>query len=111
MTIEDAGVVDIVGTDRQTGAVVLTISDHLDWRDGASHLATLQDKINAYLQFIESGELEQSYPNAKDREVRIELVSKHEPSSEGEEFLRKAEAILTGAGIGFRQRTLTLEWP
>ena len=107
MTVEDTNVVDAVGTDRRSGAVVLTISDHLDWSDRTSHLVTLQDKINAYLQFLESGQLEQSYPDVKDREVRIEVVARHEPSSEAEGFFREIEASLTEAGIGFRHRVLT----
>jgi hypothetical protein len=108
MTVEDTNVVDAVGTDRQSGAVVLTISDHLDWSDETTHLVTLQDKINAYLQLIESGQLERSYPDAKDREVRIEVVAKHEPSPEAESFFCEVEETLGEAGLGFRHRILTV---
>jgi len=33
MSIEQTDIVDIISTDRATGDVVLTISDHLDWSD------------------------------------------------------------------------------
>ena len=57
-----------------TGDVILTISDHLDWSDSSSHQLLLQVKMNRYLAFIESGEIEQSYPSAKGRAVVIEVV-------------------------------------
>lgn len=64
MTIEQANTVDLISVDRTT-KVVKTISDHLDWTDQATHLLLLQDKINCYLAFIESGELRVSYAKAK----------------------------------------------
>jgi hypothetical protein len=37
MSVEQTDVVDIISTDRETGQVVLTISDHLDWSDSVGH--------------------------------------------------------------------------
>ncbi|WP_346426369.1 DUF6572 domain-containing protein [Bacillus cereus] len=31
------------------------IIDHLDWENTLQHLTLLQDKINAYVSFIENG--------------------------------------------------------
>ena len=61
--------IDVIGIDRQTGQVVLTISDHLDWSDSIAHQKILQEKLNRYLAFVESGEIMESYPDAKDRAV------------------------------------------
>jgi hypothetical protein len=87
MSIEQTDVVDIIGTDRMTGDVILTISDHLDWSDSTSHQLLLQIKMNRYLAFIKSGEMEQSYPNAKGRAVVIEVVFKFVPDDGGRAFL------------------------
>jgi hypothetical protein len=54
MTIEDARIVDFIGVDPVTGHVVLTITDHLPW-DSDEHVLLLQDKLNRYLAFVESG--------------------------------------------------------
>lgn len=62
MSIEDQGSVDAIGID-QEGVVVRTLSDHLEWDDG--HLFLLQEKINTYLAFLESGEVFETYPDSK----------------------------------------------
>ena len=62
MSIEGQGSVDAIGID-QEGIVVLTISAHLEWDDG--HLFLLQEKINTYLAFLESGEVFETYPDSK----------------------------------------------
>ncbi len=61
MAIEKSNIVDAVGIEKTTGDVVLTIADYLDWETSeAQHLELLQEKLNAYLRFIESGELLES---------------------------------------------------
>nr|WP_211171156.1 DUF6572 domain-containing protein [Bacillus sp. DNRA2] len=41
------------------------IADHLDWENELQHLKLLQDKINAYISFIESGQVYSVYHDAK----------------------------------------------
>jgi len=97
---------DAIGT-KTNGQVMLTISDHHhDSWDETWHLQLLQDKINAYLQFIESGQLLDDYPTAVGRELIIETVMKFEANEEGTSFLEKAKEVVTKAGIGFQWRVL-----
>jgi hypothetical protein len=42
VSVEDTEVIDIVGINRETGHVILTISDHLDWSDSVAHQLILQ---------------------------------------------------------------------
>ena len=65
MSIEQTDLIDIISIDRLTGETILTISDHLDWSDSEAHLLLLQNKLNRYLAFVESGEIFRSYPKAK----------------------------------------------
>ena len=59
MSIEQTNTVDFVSIDEISGDALLTISDHLAWDENeGAHLELLQNKLNAYLRFIESGELE-----------------------------------------------------
>lgn len=98
MSVEDEGVVDIIGIERQS-AVVLTISDHLDWSDTLRHQTILQAKLNRYLAFVESGELLESYPAGKGLSVKFKVVFKFKPDAEAQEFLRKAKEVIESAGF------------
>ena len=60
MSVEQADVIDFVSIDEEDN-VVLTISDHLEWDMENEHLLILQDKINAYLSSIESGDIYEKY--------------------------------------------------
>ena len=106
MSIEQSDRVDAVGVDASSGKVILTISDDLDWSDESSHLLALQDKLNAYLRFIESGELLEKYPAAAGRKVRIQVFCKYAPSLDGERLLERAREIVEGAGFLFSWRVL-----
>jgi len=101
VAIDDPGVVDIIGID-PAGSVVLTVSDHLEWDDSIQHQLTLQEKLNRYLAFIESGEILESYPDAKGRPVMIEVVTRNDPDQDGIQFLEKAKIVIEQAGFGFR---------
>ncbi len=99
MTVEQLDVVDVVSTDRNSGHVILTISDHLDWSSSAGHQTVLQSKLNKYLTFVEGGELLVRYADAKDRPVTIKVVFKYKPDREGQRFLDNAEKVIESAGF------------
>jgi hypothetical protein len=101
--VENTNVVDAIGLDNVTDEAVLTLIDANEW-DGAEHLIALQDKLNCYLRFIESGELLDAYPNARGREVRIDVIFRSHPDPAGVAFLEKAEAAIRGASLAFSWR-------
>ena len=107
MSIEQTDVVDIISTERMTGNVVLTISDHLDWSDSTAHQLLLQSKLNRYLAFVESGEILESYPNAKDRPIAFSVIFKFPPDEGGRAFLAKVRPIIESAGFSLRDEVLT----
>jgi hypothetical protein len=92
----------VISTDKQTGHVVLTISDHLDWSDTTNHQTILQAKLNRYLAFVESGEIFTRYRDAKGRPVAINVVFKFRPDQDGRNFLAKAKVVIESAGLSFR---------
>jgi hypothetical protein len=102
MSVEQLDVVDIISTDKSTGHVILTVSDHLDWSNTVAHQTVLQAKLNKYLAFVEGGEILTRYPDAKDRPVAIKVVFKYRPDSEGWRFLSKAKEIIESAGFSLR---------
>ena len=102
MSIEQGDVVDIISIDKDTGHVILTISDHLEWSDTIKHQMALQEKFNRYLSFIESGEILLRYPDAKDRPIAIKVVFKYNPDLEGWRFLARAKEVIESAGFSLR---------
>lgn len=102
MTVEQTSVVDIAYIDKETGIVHLLVADHLDW-DG-EHLLVLQEKINCYLSFVESGEILDMLPESKGRDIQIDLITKYKPPEEALHFLEQAQAILEQAGLGLTHR-------
>jgi len=103
MTVEQIRVVDFISIETGSGNVKLTVSDHLEWEtDTNEHFLVLQEKLNTYLAFVESGEILESYPDAKDRDVVIEIVCKYQPNERALKFLSKAATVIGGAGFELR---------
>lgn len=99
MTIEKLNEVDAVGIDNETGYVTLIIIDHLDWEDEVSHLRLLQEKINRYLSFWESGEVYETYPEADGRKMEIKIYVKHDLPQICIEFLERVSQIIGDEGF------------
>ena len=79
MAISDAEMVDAVGIEPETGNAMLVITDDLDWSDPVAHINALQQKVMAYLDFIQSGQLEHSVPEAAGRKPKIGVIQQFEP--------------------------------
>lgn len=103
MSVLESDVVDAISIN-DADEVVLTISDHLDWEDEHEHLLLLQEKINTYLSFIESGEIYDSYAKANGKKIVIEVISQFELSNGAEDFVSKATAAILDVGFELRQK-------
>ena len=103
MSIEQTDTVDFVNIDHGSGDVWLTISDHLGWDQGeGEHLLLLQSKLNAYLRFIESGEIFIEFPETRGRKMVINLVGKFPLSEQANLFLEKARSAISNAGFALQ---------
>jgi hypothetical protein len=99
MTIDQINVVDFAGIDPKTDDAVLFITDHLEWEeDDRIHMSLLQDKINAYVRSIESGEIYHLYPKAAAREIVVRVLAKYPLSEEAKIFFEKIRSSLFDAG-------------
>ena len=81
MSIEQIDKIDFISTTSE-GKVELTISDHLEWDAEKNHLLVLQNKINAYLDFVKSGQILEDYPSAENKEITISVVMKYAPKED-----------------------------
>ncbi|MBY8936032.1 DUF6572 domain-containing protein [Pseudomonas fluorescens] len=104
MSITETKVVDIIAVPEwEPDNVVLVITDHLEWGDKAQqgeHLLLLQEKINTYIAFIESGELLESYPPAEGKNPKIRINGLYALPKQGETFIDRVTEVLKGVGIG-----------
>jgi hypothetical protein len=99
MSVEQPDKIDLATVNKATGDLWLTISDHLSWEDEGKHLVLLQSKLNAYLRFIESGEIFQKVPDAKGRSIVINLVGKFPLSQNANSFISEARTAIENAGF------------
>jgi hypothetical protein len=100
MSIEQRMVIDGVSTS-PSGRCVLTMFDHLPW-DDQKHLPMLQDKINDYLGYLQSGQLFESRPDARGRELEIQVICQFYPNTDAAiRFLEIAKDALGKANIHF----------
>lgn len=103
MSIENTDVVDFIGIDKETFDVVLSISDHLLWDDDSKHhMYLLQEKINSYLRYIESGEIYEVNPEIKNKNIIISIVGKYPFNQEAEYFFSKMLSVIEKAGFSLR---------
>lgn len=112
MTVAQTGVVDWMGIEKLTGHVGLTIVDDLDWSDEHSHLLLLQEKLNTYLTFIESGEVferlfeETGLEILGDTAVKVTILAKFELTTRSRAFLDHATEAFMTAGLSLSHRVL-----
>lgn len=101
MTIEQSDVIDFLAKEDGGEKVVLYISDHLPWDTKDEKLLLLQEKINKYLAFLESGEIYTNLPDVKHGNFKITAIHKYRPTDEGYRFLEAAQRVIEEAGFEF----------
>jgi hypothetical protein len=101
MPVDDVTTIDALGIEPDTGTVVLTIADHLDWSRMKEHFDVLERKINAYLDFVACGQLLEALPEADGRKLKISVYLQFEPHAEARATLNAVAEKLAAIGIGF----------
>lgn len=96
--IEDVKKIDAISIDKETNEVVLNIFDHLDWSDEKKHLQLLQEKVENYIKFIETKEIEQVCPEAKGRKIRFHIQAKYSLLPAGIKWLEETNKTLSVSG-------------
>jgi len=107
MTVEQFNIVDFAVVHDERKKIVLFITDHLEWEDN-EHFLILQEKLNKYLDFIESGDIWEKYEDKKDYDCAIELVVKYNFTEEAIEFLEKIREIVEELGFEFTYKVADL---
>ena len=99
MSIEDINKLDMIGIPKNNSHYVeLGLTDHLSWDfPYESHLYKLQQKLNSYINIIETGNIYKYFPAAKGREkFLIKIYFKYQIPDECINFLQSVnEVVLT----------------
>lgn len=105
MTVERTGVVDWLGIEKGTGHIILTVVDDRDWSDENGHLLALQEKLNTYLAFIESGEVFERLAEDVARTVsrstplKVSILAKYPLPDRGRAFVEHAQGAFSRVGF------------
>ena len=106
MAVTDSNKIDFIGLDKESGKVILTISDHLNWEDEENHLVILQEKLNTYISFIESEEVHIEYPESIRRQLQIDIKFKFKPTTNANDFMQKVKDVLSSISVDFSTSVL-----
>lgn len=88
MSVVETNKIDGIGTSKRRGELLLLITDHLGWENEYEHLVVLQNKINAYLDFIESKQYLEIYPDSQFKKIVIEINFKNKITKKCDDFLK-----------------------
>ena len=106
MGLYESDKIDAIGIEKSSGKVILSIFDGLDWQSSYDHLVELQAKLNAYFDFVESGQMEEAYPASSGREVVINIITKQVLHPLGQELLERAAEACGDLNIEIRTQVL-----
>ncbi|MCG3087958.1 DUF6572 domain-containing protein [Sporosarcina cyprini] len=87
MAVHEIDQIDGMGRSEDGKQLIFLISDHLDWKSEGEHLLMLQEKINAYLAFIESEQYREHYQDGQFEEFIIEIHFLYPTTEKCDEFL------------------------
>lgn len=102
MSIDQTDVIDSIGIYIPKNEAQLIIVDHLEWDRGEKldkeHMYLLQEKVNTYLRFIESGEIYEAYPKSRNKALIIRLIGKYDMCESALIFFKRIENALSKSG-------------
>ena len=76
LNVENTDTIDGLAYEQETSSLILLLADGMDWSDMNRHLLLLQDKLNTYIWYIDSGQYKEKYPNVKSVELRVSFLFK-----------------------------------
>ncbi len=104
--IKDASVVDLVVKSKE-GNAILAIVEEGKITDSEEVKDLFLKKINSYIEFYQTGQMAEMYPELAGKPLDIEVNSFFETDSATIIFFEKIEKILAEKGIGFKFKILS----
>ena len=79
MSLSNLNVIDAIGVDSKSGEMCLSVLDSWDWSDIESHLESLLEKINKYVDAVADGEIYELRNDAENKSFRIDVIFRFAP--------------------------------
>lgn len=111
MSIMETDIIDGMGKSKEKNELNLLITDHLDWEFEPEHLLFLQEKINAYINFVKTKQYEETYSESKFDAFVIEIHFKYDVAESCFKFLDKVADLIEPLNIKIRAEITQLEKP
>jgi hypothetical protein len=99
MSVVDENTLDGIGISKEGENLILLITDHLDWTNEYEHLILLQNKINAYINFLETEQYKEVYPKKQFGLYCIEIHFKYEMTLNCSKFIDRVNEQLSENNI------------
>lgn len=99
--IQNPEVIDAMGYDPKRDEYVLAMLETREWDGSAERISELQEKLNGYIHFIDSGQFWKMKPDAVGKPVRFELRCLYPPDQGVRRFVEDADAHLRPHKIRF----------
>ena len=87
MSILEKNTLDGVALTKDKKTLALMISDHLPWDNEYEHLTALQEKLNSYIVYWQSGQYKNIRDAKKVKNCVVEIYFMHEPTENAYRFL------------------------
>ena len=98
--VQNPRVVDLIRPGPE-GGVELLMLESRPWGSDPRQLAQLEEKLNAYLGYVQTGALARDYPQYAGAAVRFCLECAAPPEGEAARMLGAMREFCVGEGIGF----------
>lgn len=98
MPVSNPKIVDALSVDPASGVIELQMFEDREWIDVTQMLQDLQIKVNAYIDFVLSGQL-YAKPEYNARPVRIIVHFQFDPPSQVQEVCQKLAVHLHGLSM------------
>lgn len=104
MAVDAPNVIDGMAIDESRKAVCLLLTDHLAWSGKGAlseydHLLLLQEKLNAYISYLETRQYEEQYPREEIVMAVIEIHFKYDITKNCEKLLHTVQDQMGRYGI------------
>ncbi len=83
LNIEKTDSIDLIAYEKNTGKLIILLTDGMDWLDEKKHLLLLQEKLNSYILYIDTKQyqeylsrLGEDVSNLKTIEIKISFLFK-----------------------------------
>lgn len=106
MSIDDRDTIDFLSIERGGAKITLAISDHWEWSQPLEHVFALQEKMNTYAAFVESGQVWESVSEQVGRAVlpgtipiEIKVFVQSKPPPVFFDFMQRAKEVFAPLGV------------